>query len=103
MTLLGDAAHPVMPFLAQGAVLALEDAVVLARHLAGDGSSVGKQLGAFARERQTRAARVASASIRNGRIYHFAGPMAYARNTVLRTAPPQRLMASYDWLYGFDA
>ena len=103
MTLLGDAAHPVMPFLAQGAVLALEDAVVLARHLAGDGSSVGEQLAAFARERQTRAARVSSASIRNGRIYHLAGPIAFARNTVLRTVPPQRLMARYDWLYGFDA
>ncbi len=101
MTLLGDAAHPVMPFLAQGAVLALEDAVVLAQHLSGDGRSVGEHLDAFARARRTRAARVASASIRNGRIYHLSGPMALARNAVLRTAPPQRLMAHYDWLYGW--
>jgi salicylate hydroxylase len=103
MTLLGDAAHPVLPFLAQGAVLALEDAVVLARHLADGSTSVDQQLSAFGRERQKRAARVASSSVRNGRIYHLAGPLAFARNTVLRTAPPQRLMASYDWLYGFEA
>ena len=48
-----------------------------------------------------RARRVQDAARRNGRIYHLSGAMAAARNLVLRSTPPQRLMASYDWLYGW--
>ena len=101
VALLGDAAHPVLPFLAQGGVLALEDAVVLAASLARNDLSTAAQLGAYAAARQRRATRVASASARNGRTYHLKGPMAVARNTVLRATPPSRLMAGLDWLYGW--
>ncbi len=103
VALLGDAAHPVLPFLAQGGVMALEDAAVLAACLSQQGLSVAEQLSSYARLRQPRAARVAQASKRNGRIYHLTGPMAFARNAALKTAPPSRLMAGYDWLYGWRA
>lgn len=100
VALLGDAAHPVLPFLAQGGVLAIEDAAVLARHLAGAGD-VPAALQAYGKVRRARAARVRSASNRNGEIYHLHGAMAAARNAAMSLAPPQRLISTYDWLYGW--
>ena len=100
-TLLGDAAHPVLPFLAQGAVLALEDAVTLAAALADRHNSVETSLQNYEHARRPRARRVVEASQRNGRIYHMAGAAALARNTTMRLAPPARVMAAFDWLYGW--
>ncbi|MBN9292258.1 MAG: FAD-dependent monooxygenase, partial [Hyphomicrobium denitrificans] len=100
-TLLGDAAHPVLPFLAQGAVLALEDAMMLAAALADRRSDVEASLRNYEQARRPRARRVVEASQRNGRIYHMAGTAALARNTTMRLAPPARVMASFDWLYGW--
>jgi 2-polyprenyl-6-methoxyphenol hydroxylase-like FAD-dependent oxidoreductase len=102
IALLGDAAHPVVPFLAQGGVLALEDAVVLADALKGQ-DDVAWALKWYERRRRPRALRVADASRRNGAIYHLSGGLALARNLTLRMLPPQRLMARYDWLYGWRA
>lgn len=101
MALLGDAAHPVLPFLAQGAVLALEDASVLAHELARDGNSVSEALARYEDKRHARALRVQSASRRNGRIYHLSGALAKARDTVLRKSPATLFMRQYDWLYGW--
>jgi 2-polyprenyl-6-methoxyphenol hydroxylase-like FAD-dependent oxidoreductase len=101
IALLGDAAHPVMPFLAQGGVLALEDGAVLAAELSAQTDDAAAAFASYARKRRPRAARVAEASRRNGVIYHHAGLLARARNAVLRYAPPERLMARYDWLYGW--
>ena len=103
VALLGDAAHPVLPFLAQGGVLALEDAAVLATCLERDSFSTAERLRTYAGARQSRATRVAIASARNGRTYHLKGTMAVARNAVLRATPPSRLMAGLDWLYGWKA
>jgi len=103
IALLGDAAHPVLPFLAQGGVLALEDAVVLADALNQFADDVPAALAWYARARRPRALRVAEASRRNGRIYHLSGGAAAARNLVLRAAPPELIMARYDWLYGWRA
>lgn len=100
-TLLGDAAHPVLPFLAQGAVLALEDAVTLATALADGRRDVEASLQNYEQARRPRARRVVEASQRNGRIYHMAGAAALARNTTMRLAPPARVMAGFDWLYGW--
>jgi salicylate hydroxylase len=99
--LLGDAAHPVLPFLAQGAVLALEDATTLAACVARHNNDIAMALRSYEQTRRPRARRVAQASARNGRIYHMAGINAVARNTALRMTPPNRVMAGFDWLYGW--
>ncbi len=98
---LGDAAHPVLPFLAQGGVLALEDAVVVARCLSQQHRDIPAAMRAYAHARRDRAARVAAASARNGRIYHLSGLAAFARNAALVKLPPPSIMRSYDWLYGW--
>lgn len=103
VALLGDAAHPVLPFLAQGGVLALEDAVVLAEALHKFPSDVPGALSWYSHRRRGRAARVAAASRRSGAIYHMSGPLARARNLALRSLGPERLMARYDWLYGWTS
>lgn len=99
---IGDAAGPVLPFLAQGGVLALEDAAALAAALA----SVGEPRTAFDAIRAGRLARraeIAKASRDNGRIYHLDGLAAKARDLVLRASSPDRLLRRFDWLYGFEA
>jgi salicylate hydroxylase len=100
-TLLGDAAHPVLPFLAQGAVLALEDAKMLACCLAGERHDVATALKNYEHARWRRAKRVAETSRRNGRIYHMSGALALARNATMRLTRPARMMAGFDWLYGW--
>lgn len=101
IALLGDAAHPVLPFLAQGGVLALEDAATIAACIAARRDDPAAAFKDYERQRQPRAARVQSASRDNGRIYHLSGPMALARNLALRALPASRFMAGYDWLYGW--
>ncbi len=101
VTLLGDAAHPVLPFFAQGGVLALEDAVTLADCVARHGADIPAAFAAYERTRRPRAARVQAASRHNGWIYHLSGAMALARNAYLRARDPRKLIAAYDWLYGW--
>ena len=99
--LIGDAAHPVLPFLAQGGCLALEDALVLAAEMAACPNDMAAALHRFDAVRIGRATRVLHASRRNGRIFHLRGVSAHARNTVLGLLPPARVMQGYDWLYGW--
>jgi salicylate hydroxylase len=101
VALLGDAAHPVLPFLAQGGVLALEDAITLAACVAARPCDPAAAFKDYEHARRPRAARVQGASRDNGRIYHLAGSLAQARNFALRVLPPSALMARYDWLYGW--
>jgi len=98
IALLGDAAHPMLPFLAQGAAQAIEDAAALARALALS-ATIAQGLAAYQAARFDRARRVQSASRRQAVIYHLAGPASYARNLAMRLMGPQRLLAHYDWLY----
>ncbi len=98
-TVLGDAAHPVLPYLAQGAALAIEDAAALAANLA---DAPHRPPAAFARyvaERQNRAWRVQREASLLGRLYHLRGPARLARNLVLRWRSEAGLLASLDWLY----
>ncbi len=101
IALVGDAAHPVLPFLAQGGVMALEDAVVLAHCLARQPNDAADALKSYEAARRARVAAIAAASRRNGRIFHLSGPAALARNLALAAVPATRLMASYDWVYGW--
>jgi salicylate hydroxylase len=101
-TLLGDAAHPVLPFLAQGAVMAIEDAVVLADLLAAHSDQIGAAFILYEMYRRPRTQTVQGTARRNGQIYHLSGVGAVARDLALRAVPPARMMARYDWLYGWQ-
>jgi salicylate hydroxylase len=101
VALLGDAAHPTLPFLAQGANLALEDAWVLAATIArGDG------LAAYEHRRKPRAIRVVGAASGNARKYHLRhGPVRYLAHAALRLGSamaPGLMIRQFDWLYGHD-
>ena len=99
VALLGDAAHPMLPYLAQGAGMAIEDAWQLGQCMVSTGEEDHtKVLAAYAHARWARNARVQAQARRNGEVFHARGPMAWARNTALRLAGP-RLM-DQPWLYG---
>jgi salicylate hydroxylase len=98
VALLGDAAHPMRPYLAQGAGMAIEDAQVLAQCLAQGAGSVSARLQAYAEQRWARNARVQARAIRNGRIFHATGFVALSRNLSMRLMG-ERLM-DVPWLYG---
>ena len=101
VALLGDAAHPMRPYLAQGAGMAIEDAQVLAQCLAHGAGSVSARLQAYAEQRWARNARVQARAIRNGRIFHATGPVAWGRNLSMRLLG-ERLM-DVPWLYAGGA
>lgn len=98
VALLGDAAHPMRPYLAQGAGMAIEDAQVLAQCLCIDNASMPEQLNAYAEQRWARNARVQARAIRNGRIFHAQGAVALGRNLSMRLMG-ERVM-DVPWLYG---
>jgi salicylate hydroxylase len=97
VALLGDAAHPMRPYLAQGAGMAIEDAQVLAQSLSTGSASVVQQLQAYAVQRWARNARVQTRAIRNGHIFHATGPVALGRNLSMRLMG-ERVM-DVSWLY----
>ena len=99
IALLGDAAHPMVPFLAQGAAQAIEDAGALGRVFS-QTESVPDGLVAYSQVRVGRAARIQIEAHRQGRIYHLSGPLAFARDAAMRLLGPARLSARYNWLYG---
>jgi salicylate hydroxylase len=99
VTLLGDAAHPMLPFLAQGAAMAIEDAVVLADCLAGAPDDAPHALRHYETLRQGRTARVQRAARFTGEMYQLDGPLAFARNLILGRLGSENLRARYDWLY----
>jgi salicylate hydroxylase len=98
VTLIGDAAHPMLPFLAQGGAMGIEDAAVLARCLRED-DDIARAMRSYERTRQRRVARVQREARRNAWRYHLAGPLGFARNTVLGAMGGEKLLARYDWLY----
>lgn len=100
VALLGDAAHGMLPFAAQGAGMAIEDAAVLASCFDGvaDAQAAVQALQRYARLRQPRVGRVQATARRNGAIYHLHGPMALARDVAMRLLG-QRLMARQRWIY----
>ena len=97
VALLGDAAHPMRPYLAQGAGMAIEDAQALAQCLRVGNATVAEQLQAYAEQRWARNARVQARAIRNGRIFHAQGAVALGRNLSMRLMG-ERVM-DVPWLY----
>ena len=102
--ILGDAAHPTLPFLAQGANMALEDAWVLAQCLGGhDTSEAG--FAAYQQARSARCARIVKASSANARAYHLSSPLREIAHLGLRLGgriAPQAALRRFDWIYGMD-
>ncbi len=105
MAILGDAAHPTLPFLAQGANMALEDAWVLAHSLA-SADDMDSALAAYQGARIARVKRIVEAANRNARIYHMRHPLGRAAlHTAMRLGgalAPGAALGRFDWLYGED-
>lgn len=105
VALLGDAVHAMLPFAAQGAGMAIEDAAVLARHLnveaAEDAAGVAAALKQYGLIRQARVRKVQRTARRQGRIYHLGGAFALARDLAIRALGPDRMLARQDWIYGW--
>lgn len=97
VALLGDAAHPMLPYLAQGAGMAIEDAQALSQFLLTDGRSVQAALNAYAAARWQRNARVQARAIRNGQIFHATGLIRWGRDAAMKLLG-ERLL-DLDWLY----
>ena len=100
IVLIGDAAHAMMPFAAQGAAMAIEDAFLLAEKVFRT-PALPTALSDFETERTARIARVRSRGAFNRFAYHARGPIRIARDIVLSLKPPQSLAADLDWLYGY--
>ncbi|MDQ6434403.1 FAD-dependent monooxygenase [Mesorhizobium sp. LHD-90] len=101
LALIGDAAHAMTPFAAQGAAMAIEDADTLAAFVAARPDRLAEALADWEAARQPRIRRVAGRGAFNHFVWHAAGPVAAARDLVLRMRPADRLMADFDWLYGW--
>jgi salicylate hydroxylase len=101
VTLIGDAAHPMLPFLAQGAGMAIEDAAVIAAMLAKYRNDPADALRAYEGARWHRTARAQQVSRKQGRIYGLSGPEALVRNLALRAMGGEKLLSRFDWLYSW--
>lgn len=99
--LIGDAAHAMTPFAAQGAAMAIEDGATLAAHVAGRPENLAEALATWEKTRKARIAKVARRGALNHLAWHAAGPVALARNLLLEMRPPEKLAADLDWLYGW--
>ena len=102
VTLLGDAAHPMLPYLAQGAAMAIEDAAVLGERLAETPDDPDNAMRRYERQRRRRTARAWRAARRNGTVYHMGGAEAFLRTlAIIAMGGGRRLLRRYDWLYGW--
>ncbi|MEN3931499.1 FAD-dependent oxidoreductase [Microvirga sp. W0021] len=101
IALLGDAVHPVLPFLAQGAALAIEDAACIVQELAASPDNITQALASYHAKRIDRARKVQDNSKRNGKIYHAPALIAVPRNMVISRSGPTGMVKRYDWLYGY--
>ena len=107
VALIGDAAHAMLPFAAQGAGMAIEDAAVLAKCLGESrqpgGPTIALAMQRYARLRRPRVSRVQRAARQQGRIYHLAGPAADARDLAIKLMGPERMLARQHWIYDWRA
>jgi 2-polyprenyl-6-methoxyphenol hydroxylase-like FAD-dependent oxidoreductase len=102
VTLLGDAAHPTTQYMAQGACMAMEDAVTLGEALRVCQGDWGRALDLYQRSRVARTARIVLSSREMGRIYHAKGVERLVRNDLWRGRTPERFYDAMEWLYGWN-
>ncbi len=102
VTLLGDAAHPTTQYMAQGACMALEDAVTLGEALRANQNDIPKALQLYQACRTTRTARIVLSGREMGRIYHAAGIERKIRNSLWKDRPVERFYDAVEWLYGWN-
>lgn len=99
--ILGDAAHAMVPFQAQGAAMGIEDAATLGPLLI-ESAEPEAAFARYAAVRQDRVGRVARLSASNGRIFHMKWPLSMARDTVMRLQGPRAHLDRLGWIYGHD-
>ena len=100
-TLLGDAAHPTLQYLAQGACMALEDAVTLGEALRVHDNDFARAFDHYQRSRIARTARVVLSAREMGRIFHAKGVERLVRNELWKGRTPERFYDALEWLYGW--
>ena len=101
-TLLGDAAHPTTQYMAQGACMAMEDAVTLGEALSVSGHDWNAALQLYQRNRVTRTARIVLSGREMGRLYHAAGVERLVRNSLWKGRSQERFYDAMEWLYGWN-
>jgi len=101
--LIGDAIHPALPYLAQGAAMALEDAVCMASFYKNFHQKKGHPIADFADTRVNRTSKIVATSKQQGSIYHMRNPQRLARNAFLRFTSPEMQLKRLSWLYSWSA
>jgi len=101
-TILGDAAHPTTQYMAQGACMALEDAVTLGEALRVHGNDWTKALALYQKSRVARTARIVLSGREMGRLYHAKGVERLVRNSLWKGRTPERFYDAMEWLYGWN-
>ena len=101
IALVGDAAHATVPYAAQGAAMALEDAVVLVQSCERHRDDLPEAFLAYQAARRERVSKVANLAHANRRIYHMRAPLAWGRDMVMRTMPTALMQSRMDWVYGW--
>jgi salicylate hydroxylase len=99
--IIGDAAHAMVPFQAQGAAMGIEDAMTLAPLLVGT-KTAEEAFSRYAALRQSRTREVAALSVRNGRIFHLPWPLSMGRDLVMRLQGPRAHLKRLGWIYSHD-
>ncbi len=101
IALLGDAAHAMLPYMAQGAAMSIEDAALLAKKFPLETTNVSAALRSYEQSRKPRAARIQNTGFRNAKVFHMSGLPALARDTVIKMSKPETLTDRFDYIYGW--
>jgi len=102
VTLLGDAAHPMLPYMAQGAGQSIEDAFVLARCMAADSDDPQHAIEQYAARRRERTAAIQEASRAAGRLVHMSDPAEIQARDARLQVDPEAPIARFDWIWSYD-
>ncbi len=99
----GDCAHAALPFAAQGAAMAIEDAATLAEVLSISDFSLIEAISLYKKIREPRVTAIKKRGDFNKLVYHATGPVAVARNFIMKIRSSENIISSLDWLYSYDA